>query len=437
MHVGFYQGLAPVRDYAAPVAVGLRPGYIYRFRMQGMKDFPDVVLYPSLEVRGSLELQGKLHAADYPAPVTLTEADVRRILAGVLVTKVIYLEHPERATPVAATTGQVLEADIPSYRDPLEEARVLGRPVAILRIGERSYGPSELAELSTPGTILLPGEHSLAAPSRPPCIPWACMRVYDPILGRRCPEEECFHDGGDIGLPAGIGPDGRLGGLDPTDTVAEYTDNLGRRRVAKSNRVCICAPRFAVLRKECPLAGYDMAVNVLTAVALHGRSELQVRVPSEETQQVKALAGLEGRLRPSGTQNSVGLVEVANASTIAAVGQVEGVNVVGAILECPTQLPPKPLVLQKWASACAAQVGDIVTFTLKYSNCGGQPITNVAVNDSLSGRLEYIPGSAKSDRDAVFTTQENEAGSLILRWEIGGKLLPGTSGVLTFQARVR
>src|SRR5262249_49638491 len=60
-----------------------------------------------------------------------------------------------------------------------------------------------------------------------------------------------------------------------------------------------------------------------------------------------------------------------------------------------------------------------------------------AVSDSLTGRLEYISGTAQADREAVFTTQPNEAGSLILRWEIGGQLLPGKSGVGRFQARIR
>jgi uncharacterized repeat protein (TIGR01451 family) len=82
-------------------------------------------------------------------------------------------------------------------------------------------------------------------------------------------------------------------------------------------------------------------------------------------------------------------------------------------------------------------VGDVITFYLKYSNTGGQPITDVAVSDSLVGRLEYVPGSARADRTAVFTVQENEAGSRILRWEIAGRLLPGQSGVVSFQARVR
>ena len=64
-------------------------------------------------------------------------------------------------------------------------------------------------------------------------------------------------------------------------------------------------------------------------------------------------------------------------------------------------------------------------------------MTDVAVCDSLSPRLEYVPGSAAADRDAVFTVQPNEAGSMILRWEISGRLLPGQGGVVRFKARVR
>jgi uncharacterized repeat protein (TIGR01451 family) len=130
----------------------------------------------------------------------------------------------------------------------------------------------------------------------------------------------------------------------------------------------------------------------------------------------------------------------------AAVGRVEGVNVL-AIVQGAQDLtqschdipspPDKPLVLFKWANRTSAQVGDVVTFFLKFTNHGGQPISDVAVSDSLTGRLEYVPGTAHSNRDAVFTTQENEAGSVLLHWEITGTLLPGQSGVVSFQARVR
>jgi hypothetical protein len=51
--------------------------------------------------------------------------------------------------------------------------------------------------------------------------------------------------------------------------------------------------------------------------------------------------------------------------------------------------------------------------------------------------LEYVASSAVSDRDAVFTIQKNEAGSLTLHWEITGKLMPKEYGIIRFQARVR
>ena len=57
--------------------------------------------------------------------------------------------------------------------------------------------------------------------------------------------------------------------------------------------------------------------------------------------------------------------------------------------------------------------------------------------DSLASRLEYVPGSAQSDRPVVFTVQANEAASALLRWEVKGELLPGQSGLIRFQARVR
>ena len=59
------------------------------------------------------------------------------------------------------------------------------------------------------------------------------------------------------------------------------------------------------------------------------------------------------------------------------------------------------------------------------------------MSDSLTTRLEYVPGSAQTDRNAVFTAQPNEAGSLLLRREIGGTLQPGQSGVVRFQVRIR
>ena len=97
----------------------------------------------------------------------------------------------------------------------------------------------------------------------------------------------------------------------------------------------------------------------------------------------------------------------------------------------------KPLSLLKLSDKPSAKVGEIVTFTLRYTNLGSKPMSDIAVTDSLATRLEYVASSAVSDRDAVFTIQKNEAGSLTLHWEITGKLMPKEYGIIRFQARVR
>jgi uncharacterized repeat protein (TIGR01451 family) len=500
MHVTVYQGQAPPHDYVAPVTIGLRPGYLHRLRLSALPDLPGVTLAPTLEVRGTLHLSPRLHAANYPAPVVFTEQDINHVLAGAFLNKVIYLENPDLAVATATRADQPLEMNVPSNRDLLAEARGLGRPMLLLRLGQRDLSNEELAKQTLPGTVLLPDERVLGVPPLPPYLPWSCVQVYDPILGPRPLEEECLRDGGDAGRPVGIDAKGRLQGLDPADSVAEYADSHGRRHVTPSNCVCICVPRFAVLRSEVPLAGYDVTVGPAGAQLVLGQEQLRTRVPAREAHQNEQPVAVKGRQQASANIATQGLdgivrVEVLNAHQLelgpaaalctkqallltevertrltkqlelarnlstsrgprgveqlqgtAVVGRVEGLSIVSATAEtrdltvCCNEVPhapEKPLILFKWANAQAAQVGDTVTFYLKYSNHGGQPITDVAVSDSLTGRLEYVPGSAKSDRDAVFTTQENEAGSLILRWEVSGRLLPGQSGVVSFQAKVR
>ncbi len=301
---------------------------------------------------------------------------------------------------------------------------------------------------------------------------------------------------------AGIGPDGKLHGLDPEDTIGEYTDAAGRRRVVCSNEVCLCSPRFGVLRSELPLLVNETAVGLRDTHSASGQTLLEQGTPSLQNRQYAELKAIISREKPSGElaaqgvgrlvrvdvlearqldlglvaflsqtapqqltevqrtrfvkqvelaltlSQPVGVSELEQVVGTAALARVEGkTDVVSSTLETrdfticcnePHPVPPdRPLLLIKCADRQSAQPGDVVTFFLRYSNHGGRPLTDVAVSDSLSGRLEYVPGSAQADRDAVFTTEQNEAGSTILRWEISGRLAPGQTGVLRFQAKVR
>jgi uncharacterized repeat protein (TIGR01451 family) len=447
LRVTFYEGTPVGKEYDAPVAAGLRPGYVYRVQLTGLPGHPEVALYPTLEVLGTLQSGLRFRAADYPAPIVLNQEDVERVLAGALLTKVVYLEHPDRAVPTASRLDQPVELEAPPGTDPLAEARAYGRPVLILRVGERQVSPEELAYQSVPGTILLPGEKCLPPAACPPWFPGTGFPAYDPRVGPRLPEEELLRDGGDAWPRAGLDQAGKLGGLDPADTVGEYIDGRGRARVAVSNPVCICVARYVIMRGLTPLASHNVVVGLGKAQAVQGRGLLQARVPSLHTGQHLQPEGMQSRRKPSENAVTTGML---------ALRQIRGPVIVGQIVDGPrvvTQaqqpadvtavcyqgccIPDQPLGLCKWTDTHTAQVGDVLTFYIKYTNHGGQPIKDVAVSDSLTGRLEYVPGSNRSDRTATFTTQANEAGSLILRWEIAGELPPGKSGLVSFQARVR
>ena len=210
---------------------------------------PDLTVCPSLDVIGSLRLAGCMPPWDHPASIVFTEEDFATVRAGSVVTKVIVLERPETAVPIATTCATPFELTIPPNRDPMLEAEQHGRPLVLLQMGDNQFNPQELAAIGTPGTVLLPGDTMMPPPRDLPCLPAMCWPLVDPRSCLPAPENEiCFHDGGDGGLPVGQLADGKLVGLDPADTVAQYIDSCGRPKIAVSNKVCLCVPRYILIR---------------------------------------------------------------------------------------------------------------------------------------------------------------------------------------------
>jgi uncharacterized repeat protein (TIGR01451 family) len=442
MRATYYPGGPQGHEIPASATVGLRPGYIYRVKLT-VTGLPSQAhgevlnLYPTLEVRGSLQLPPKQSVHDYPVTIVLSNDDIEQVLrASALVTKVVALEHPECAYPAASRAEEPFEIRLFPWQNLLEEARTVGRPLLVVRLGEREVSPDEMAHQAVPGTVFLPGAHGLGSPTAPPMLPSACWQLYDPVLGPPDPADECLHDGGDVGAPAGIDAAGRLRGLDPSDTVAEYSTCKGLRKLAISNRVCLCVPRYIVLRSELIPVGAETVLALKDTLAIERQIELLKRVPPLEVEQNQHPVAVRVRARPSAVEQFVGA---------SVVGRVEGLKEL-VRAEIPYDVTgvcqkiekvERPLVLCKWLDPPSAKVGDIVTFYLRYSNPGELPIADVVVSDSLTTRLEYVPQTARSDRSAVFTTQNNEAGSVVLRWELSGRLQPGQSGLISFQARVR
>ncbi len=423
--------------FPAPATFGFRPGYAYRFELSDFANRPGLKLYPTLEVRGSIVPRPGMMYMDYPMTMTVTTSDIEQVLAGGVVTKIAYLEDPAKAIPTAATSNEPIEVTDLTWEQAVTTATNNGRVVAVWRMGDRQPVGDELTRAQVPGTVLLPGEMALSAPSAPPVFQWCGVPVYDPILGPKPPTEECITDGGDNGPRLGLGPNGRLGGLNITDVAAEFTAR-GKRRVTTSNAVCVCVPRF-VLRRIEQMAGGLQAASGLDAVKQSegSRGNAQV-VPALALANREKAAGVKTTMRAAVTIVHNGLLEVVAVTAPRGLASVSGLAQTVVAVEVAELSTPGDLKVTKEVSpAAAVKQGDEVTFTLRYHNGLHDPVTDLVLSDSLSGRFEYVAGSARMDRTANVTTSPNDAGGVVVRFDIPGPIPPGGFGVVTFKARVR
>lgn len=440
VRVTAFPGTALSRIYDTPAVMGLRPGYVYRFELSNLPYHPGVSIYPEVEVRGTLVPRPGMKYMDYPLPLTFSATDIEKVLKGAVITKVIYLEDPEKALP--AEVGRDTPVEMPDATDgaAVKTALANGRLMAIIRVGNLKPTADQLRPYAIDGTILLPGEKYLKSPLAPPVFQfWGCP-MYDPLLGPKGPKEECFVDGGDKGDPLGIGPNGNLGGLNATDVGVEFSIN-GKRKVTTSNVVCICSPRFMVRRVEIVPGGFDYKQALAGHVATVNTNTFKDRRAAMVDIALERPTGIQGTVRPSAFVGKVGVSFFIGSERPLVVGQVSGVKVTGALVE-PEQLTAfpnlQPLTVTKSIDPPGPkEPGEIVTITIKYANTGSKAVDDLVVSDSLSGRLEYVPGSAVSDRGSNFTTVENEVGSVVVRWELPGTILPGQSGTVKFKAKVR
>lgn len=435
-HITFFRGSTTGESVALPAVVGFRPGYQYRGALSGIPGRPGVSYYPTFEIRGSIALSHRLNPADFPSSIVFKAEDLDKLAQGILIQKIIVLERPEVAIPQQSGPDQPLEIVVGPLQNAYAEARERGLPLAYAFFGPRTFEPSEMVVPT--GTILLPNEGALPPAGAPPLIPHACYPLIDPILGPMHPSEfVSVFDGGDSGLPAGFDGRGKLRGVDPSDTVAEYVNSKGMKKLAVSNRVALCIPRYILLRSEFvpnirgTITGPEITLAHKTPGVLESRYELITRVQKLQLELARR------NTRPSIVENVYGVtVHAALKSTRISVSVQTPSTLNGSKIPNLSK-EDGPLFICKWPDRPGANIGELVMFSLKYTNTGQTAIQDVVVIDNLTPRFEYVPGTSKTDRDGTFTFQPNNAGSQLLRWEFTGDLPPGESGLITFQVRVR
>ena len=476
----------PVGDGRGAATLGMKVGTAYSLKLTGLPNRPDDALYPVVEVIGHLHRPDGVDPAKFPIRVNLEYEDIEAALNGRLVTRVVYLEDPERAVPIATSKDETPTMTIGPAEDPLKVAMALGRVLAIIRLGTRVPGRDEAN--AGGGTGLAGGRcewiGSTGTACGAPCGPCRpSERPERPTLAR----DEYLCDGGDHKLKAGIAGLDSIVGVEPKDALIKFRDDRGSR-VLPTNTVCIYAPRFAVVRGVVGL-NVNLGITAITTASRADQQRLSATFqragryaqnttaelarhrarPSDlgsvlkladhaevrvlgETDVVSSLAGHVAlqraqaeklRQKVAGNVARQRLVGIKTAESAVVTGLVQGLG--QSVMawkpdeQVGVELPPKKagIAVIKRVSAGEAEAGEVVTFVIQYRNMGNVPIGSVSVIDSLLARLEYVPGSAKGPARSVFTAEENQAGSSILRWDLPGEVAPGAEGYVSFEAKVR
>ncbi|MCY2967530.1 MAG: hypothetical protein NT069_28520 [Planctomycetota bacterium] len=298
--------------------------------------------------------------------------------------------------------------------------------------------------------------------------------------------DEYLCDGGDREEPVHYDDDGMIG-LETQDTVAEFRDGTGKRRVRRTNEVCVYAPRFssvtvvsgaledgiqsranqhvreaqqiAIHRPHGPATAQldesaeRMVSKVRGTVILNADLAYDVNLPVALVEHANDLVPITtfGFLQ-TGSYKQAQEAYLATQLQIAHVWTRDQNPVIVAkddavqLVESRFKIEelagsdvkgPGNLKIVKLADVKTAAQGDEITFTIRYQNQGDSPVSEVTIVDNLTPRLEYVEGSEKNDRASRFDAVDNGEGSVILRWELDEPLPGRTTGVITFRAKVR
>jgi uncharacterized repeat protein (TIGR01451 family) len=356
------------------------------------------------------------------------------------------------------------------------------RPRSTVR-GASPDGPSELPAGVPNGAIVRTGAEMRILEN-----PFCPCPVIDetPCASAKDYPDEYLCDGGDRDFPISYnGPD--MQGLESEDAAVEYYDDLNRRHVKPTNKVCVYAPRFASVSsisepvegvgggrpvQSFTTLGGTGLVNRQGVFAQHQRDGAERLVTRERGSGVTTSTNAEAVEQPVAALNHAHTAVIAEKFAFLKTGimqQGEEARLAASItsalelsrneypvitakleqgVELRSRFMQHELVgreskgrgkirIVKLVDKTVAAPGDIVTFTIRYDNIGDGELHDVMIVDNLTPRLEYIDDSAESDPQGRLDVQDNGEGSLILKWIIDEPVPAGKGGVVSFKALVR
>jgi len=156
---------------AGGARVGLLVGQVYRLCAFNLPLQPGVEVFPTIEVIDRLYAPPGQQAR-FPILIDLAREDLELAASGKFVTRVIYVEDPNKALPTRESPKEQGWFDVAPGTDPLAVADGLGRPVAIVRMGGRVPDRDEGLDMAflfgCPPVVKYPPRTAAPGASAPP-----------------------------------------------------------------------------------------------------------------------------------------------------------------------------------------------------------------------------------------------------------------------------
>ncbi|HVA49039.1 MAG TPA: hypothetical protein VNH11_21940 [Pirellulales bacterium] len=121
---------------ATPLEIGLLIAPVYRFKVSNIAGHEGQEVFPTIEVIDRL-YPPRGQERRFPVPIEFNADDIELALDGKFVTRVVYLEDPRMALPVAEGWQDQHWFDAGPGVNAVQEADRWGRPLAIVRMGGR------------------------------------------------------------------------------------------------------------------------------------------------------------------------------------------------------------------------------------------------------------------------------------------------------------
>lgn len=148
--------------------------------------------------------------------------------------------------------------------------------------------------------------------------------------------------------------------------------------------------------------------------------------------------------------------QAAASVTVGAAGISLEIDVAREVVEVDTD----GLEVTRLVPIDSAMPGEVVVYTITYTNAGSDAAENVVITDPLPTEVQYVPGSASGAASAEFAVSVDGGESFSapsealvvrqdgqprpaepgdythLRWVLADPVLPGAGGFLRFRTRI-